>query len=132
MDYRFAPDSSINQIRPVAKELIALRPEVIFAHSTPVIAGLHHESREIPIVFAGIADPIGSGFITSLPRPGGHITGVMQYEASVTGKWLAMLNRAKRATTQARGDREGRQESFEQRGAAWVMMALSHRPRPGP
>jgi putative ABC transport system substrate-binding protein len=45
----------------------------------------------IPIVFASVADPIGSGFVASLPRPGGNITGVMLYEASVSGKWLAML-----------------------------------------
>jgi putative ABC transport system substrate-binding protein len=91
IDYRFAPSSSTDEARPIVKELIALQPEVIFTHSTTVIAAIQHENREIPIVFAGIADPIGSGFITSLPRPGGNITGVMQYEASVTGKWLAML-----------------------------------------
>jgi putative tryptophan/tyrosine transport system substrate-binding protein len=59
--------------------------------NTPVIAALQRESHTIPIVFAGVADPIGSGFVASLPRPGGNITGVMLYEASVTGKWLAML-----------------------------------------
>jgi putative ABC transport system substrate-binding protein len=91
IDYRFAPFSSTNQARPIVKELIGLQPEVIFTHSTMAIAALQHENREIPVVFAGIADPIGSGFVTSLPRPGGNITGVMQYEASVTGKWLAML-----------------------------------------
>jgi putative ABC transport system substrate-binding protein len=64
---------------------------VILAHSTPVTAALQRESRTIPIVFTVIADPIGSGFIASLPKPGGNMTGVMQYEASVTGKWLAML-----------------------------------------
>jgi putative ABC transport system substrate-binding protein len=75
----------------LAKELVALQPDVILAHSTPVTAALQRESRTIPIVFAVVADPVGSGFIASLPRPGGNITGVMQYEASVTGKWLAML-----------------------------------------
>jgi putative ABC transport system substrate-binding protein len=64
---------------------------VILAHSTPVTAALQRESRTIPIVFATAADPIGSGFVASLPRPGGNITGVMNYEASVIGKWLAML-----------------------------------------
>jgi putative ABC transport system substrate-binding protein len=64
---------------------------VLFTHATPLVAALQRESRTIPIVFAGLADPIGSGFVASLPRPGGNITGVMQYEASVTGKWLAML-----------------------------------------
>src|SRR4029077_6442212 len=71
--------------------LVALQPDVIFTHSTPTVAALLSESRTTPIVFAGLADPIGSGFVASLPRPGGNITGVMQYEASVTGKWLAML-----------------------------------------
>jgi len=74
-----------------AKELVALRLDVIFAHATPVVAALRRETSVIPIVFAGTADPVGSGFITSLPRPGGNTTGVMLYEPSVTGKWLAML-----------------------------------------
>jgi putative ABC transport system substrate-binding protein len=89
IDTRFAPAGALAQA--VAKELVALQPDVILAHSTPVTAALQRESRTIPIVFAVVADPIGSGFIASLPRPGGNITGVMQYEASVTGKWLAML-----------------------------------------
>jgi putative ABC transport system substrate-binding protein len=89
IDYRFAPASA--QMQVLAKELVALQPDVIFAHSTPVTAALQRESRTIPIVFASVTDPVGSGFVASLPRPGGNITGVMQYEASVTGKWLAML-----------------------------------------
>jgi putative tryptophan/tyrosine transport system substrate-binding protein len=89
IDYRFAPAGAQAQV--LAKELIALQPDVILANSTPVVAALQRESRTIPIVFAAIADPIGSGFVASLARPGGNITGVMQYEASVTGKWLAML-----------------------------------------
>jgi putative ABC transport system substrate-binding protein len=70
----------------LAKELVALQPDVILAHSTPVTAALQRESRTIPIVFAAVSDPIGSGFVASLPRPGGNITGVMNYEYSVTGK----------------------------------------------
>jgi putative tryptophan/tyrosine transport system substrate-binding protein len=89
IDARFAPAGTQAQV--LAKELVALQPDVILAHSTPVTAALQRESRTIPIVFAVVADPIGSGFIASLPRPGGNITGVAQYEASVTGKWLAML-----------------------------------------
>jgi putative ABC transport system substrate-binding protein len=88
-DYRFAPAGAQAQV--LAKELVALQPDAIFAHATALVAALQRESRTIPIVFAGVGDPIGSGFIASLPRPGGNITGVMQYEASVTGKWLAML-----------------------------------------
>ena len=75
----------------LAKELVALQPDVIFAHSTPVTAAVQRESSTIPIVFVAIADPVGSGFVASLPRPGGNMTGVMNYEASVIGKWLAML-----------------------------------------
>jgi putative ABC transport system substrate-binding protein len=89
IDYRFAPGSAQAQV--LAKELVALQPDVIFSHTTPITAALQRESRTIPIVFASVADPIGSGFVANLARPGGNITGVMQYEASVTGKWLAML-----------------------------------------
>ena len=89
IDVRFAPATA--QAQMLARELVALQPDVILAHTTPVTAALQQESRVIPIVFAAIVDPIKSGFVTSIPRPGGNITGVMQYEASVTGKWLSML-----------------------------------------
>src|SRR6516165_5477832 len=75
IDYRFAPAASPDQAQPFAKELVALQPDVIFGATTPVITALQRETREIPIVFAGVADPIGSGFIASLPHPGGNITG---------------------------------------------------------
>jgi putative ABC transport system substrate-binding protein len=89
MDYRFAPAAAQAQV--LAKELVSLQPDVIFAMPTPAVVALQRETLEIPIVFAALADPIGSGFIASLSRPGGNITGVMQYEPSVTGKWLSML-----------------------------------------
>jgi putative tryptophan/tyrosine transport system substrate-binding protein len=89
VDYRFAPAGA--QAQALAKELVALQPDAIFAIPTPAVAALQRETHEIPIVFAALADPVGSGFIASLPRPGGNITGVMQYEPSVAGKWLAML-----------------------------------------
>jgi putative ABC transport system substrate-binding protein len=89
IDYRFALAGA--QAQALAKELVSLRPDVIFAMPTPAVAALQRETLEIPIVFAALADPIGSGFIASLPRPGGNMTGVMQYEPSVVGKWLSML-----------------------------------------
>ena len=67
IDYRFAPASA--QVQVLAKELVALQPDVILANSTPVTAALQRESRTIPIVFVAVADPIGSGFVASLPRP---------------------------------------------------------------
>ncbi|SRR6266536_3747619 len=73
IDYRFAPAGTRAEV--MAKELIALRPDVILANSTAVAAALQRESRTIPIVFAGLADPIGSGFVASLARPGGNMTG---------------------------------------------------------
>src|SRR4029078_10408300 len=75
----------------VARELIALQPDLILAQSTPATAAMQQETRTIPIVFAGVADPIGSGFAASLSRPGGNLTGLLQYEEGITGKWLAML-----------------------------------------
>src|SRR5262249_31613235 len=74
IDDRFAPAGA--QAQGLAKELVALQPDVIFTHSTPLVAALQRESLTIPIVFAAIADPGGAGFIASLARPGGNITGV--------------------------------------------------------
>jgi len=89
VEYRYAPAGT--QVQALAKELVALQPEVIFAQSRPVVAALRAESDTIPIVFTAVIDPIGAGFITSLARPGGNITGFMVYEPSVVSKWLAML-----------------------------------------
>jgi putative ABC transport system substrate-binding protein len=89
IDYRFAPAGA--RARLLARELIALQPDVILTQSTPATAAMQPETSTIPIVFAGVADPIGSGFIASLSRPGGNLTGLLQYEEGITGKWLAML-----------------------------------------
>ena len=89
IDYRFAPAGAQAQL--LARELVALRPDVLLAQSTPATAALKPETSTIPIVFAGVADPIGSGFVASLSRPGGNLTGLLQYEEGITGKWLAML-----------------------------------------
>jgi putative tryptophan/tyrosine transport system substrate-binding protein len=90
IDTRFAAGRA-DQFQMLAKELLALLPDVILAHSTPVAATLQRESRTIPIVFVSVSDPIGSGLVVSLARPGGNLTGVLQYEAGITGKWLSML-----------------------------------------
>src|ERR1700730_11156673 len=78
IDYRYAPDSIPEQARAAAKELIDLQPDLMFAHATPIITALQRESRTIPIVFVEASDPIGSGFVASLPRPGGNLTGFLQ------------------------------------------------------
>ena len=90
IDTRFAA-ASPDQFQAFAKELLALQPDVIFADTTPAVTALLRESRTVPIVFNGVSDPIGSGFIASLARPGGNLTGLLNFEASITGKWLQML-----------------------------------------
>jgi putative tryptophan/tyrosine transport system substrate-binding protein len=90
IDARFAAGKA-DLFQMLAKELAALHPDVIFAHSTPIVAALQRESRTIPIVFVSVSDPIGSGFVASLARPGGNFTGLLQYEEGISGKWLAML-----------------------------------------
>jgi ABC-type uncharacterized transport system substrate-binding protein len=89
IEYRFAPAGT--QARLLARELVALQPDVILTQSTPATAAMQPETSTIPIVFAGVADPIGSGFVASLSRPDGNLTGLLQYEEGITGKWLAML-----------------------------------------
>ena len=88
-DFRYAPAGA--RAQEIARELIALQPEVILAQGTPISAALKQETRTVPVVFVGNVDPVGSGFVTSLSRPGGNLTGFLSLEASITGKWLAML-----------------------------------------
>jgi putative ABC transport system substrate-binding protein len=90
IDYRFAA-AGARHPQAFAKELVALQPDVILAHSPPVASAFQRESRTIPIVFVNVSDPIGLGFIASLARPGGNLTGVVHYEAGIVSKWLAML-----------------------------------------
>jgi len=90
IDYRFGAGRS-DQYVSQAKELLALRPDVILTHSTAITATMQRETNTIPIVFTEVSDPIGAGFINSLPRPGGNLTGVLLYETGIVGKWLAML-----------------------------------------
>jgi putative tryptophan/tyrosine transport system substrate-binding protein len=83
--------ASVDQARMLAKELVDLKPDVILSQGTPVTAALQHETRTIPIVFAAVSDPIGEGFIASLARPGGNMTGFANNEVGMVGKWLELL-----------------------------------------
>jgi putative tryptophan/tyrosine transport system substrate-binding protein len=82
---------NVDRARMWAKELVKLQPDVILAHTTPATAALQRETRTIPLVFVTVADPVGSGFVASLARPGGNITGFMLYDPSMGGKWLELL-----------------------------------------
>ena len=90
IDTRFSAPGD-NQLREVAKELIALQPEVIFATNSPATTALQSETRAIPVVFLGVSDPVGLGFTAAVARPGTNMTGFLLYEESITGKWLGML-----------------------------------------
>jgi putative tryptophan/tyrosine transport system substrate-binding protein len=90
MDLRWAA-GNVDRMRRFAKELVELGPDLILASTTPVTAALRRETQTIPIVFAGISDPVGAGFVASLPRPGGNITGFINIEAAIGGKWLELL-----------------------------------------
>jgi putative ABC transport system substrate-binding protein len=74
-----------------AREIIAVDPDLIFAETTPVVAAVLRENRKIPVVFVNVSDPIGSGFVDSLARPGGLVTGFISNEATLTSKWLELL-----------------------------------------
>ena len=85
------PAGDLDRIRTIAKELVGLKPDLIFAANTPSVAALQRETREIPIVFANLSDPVGSGLVASLADPGGNTTGFAAFEYSLGSKWLEIL-----------------------------------------
>jgi len=90
-----------NRLRSDARELASLRVDVVMAITTPAVAALKQEAPAIPVVFVAVSDPVGSGFIDSLPRPGGNITGFINLEGSLSGKWLELLKEIAPAVTHA-------------------------------
>ena len=80
-----------DRIATFATELVGAQPDVIFCSATVVTAALHRETTTIPIVFAIVGDPVGAGFVASLARPGGNITGFTSSEPAMGGKWLSLL-----------------------------------------
>ncbi len=82
----------VTRMQVLAKELVGLQPDVILAATVPVTAALQRETRTIPIVFVGVADPVASGFVAKISQPDGNITGVGYMEASVVGKLLELLS----------------------------------------
>lgn len=90
IEWRYAAGDA-SRFAPLAKEIIALKPDVIFVQSTGFAAAVHKETSTIPVVFSNVSDPVGSGFVASLPRPGGNITGLSLFDRGIAGKWLGML-----------------------------------------
>jgi putative ABC transport system substrate-binding protein len=91
MDLRWA-GADVNRMRALAQELVGLQPDIILTNSTPATAALQRETRTIPIVLAGVGDPVASGLVPRLDRPGENITGFATNEATLGGKWLELLS----------------------------------------
>jgi putative tryptophan/tyrosine transport system substrate-binding protein len=91
MDFRWT-GGDINRIQAFAQELVGLQPDIILVNSTPATVALQRETRTIPIVFVGVTDPVASGIVERLDRPGGNVTGFAIWEAPVAGKWLELLS----------------------------------------
>jgi putative tryptophan/tyrosine transport system substrate-binding protein len=90
-----------NRIRTFAKELVDLRPDVILSITTPATAAVQRETQTIPIVFTAVGNPVGDGFVASLSRPGGNITGFMIQEPAIAGRWLELLTEIAPRVTRA-------------------------------
>ena len=90
IDYRWTA-ADLERMAKFAKELVALKPDLIVGQTTPVIEALQRETKTIPIVFAIVSDPVGSGFVNSLSQPGGNITGFINVKSSLSGKWVELL-----------------------------------------
>jgi len=90
IDYRWTPGDAVH-LRKSAEELVALRPEAILAGVGPTTPALQRASRTVPIVMAQGIDPVGAGFVQSLARPNGNVTGFIQFEYSLAGKWMELL-----------------------------------------
>jgi len=89
IDSRWA--TSAVETRKYAAELAALAPDVILTASSPALAALQQATRTVPIVFVNVIDPVGSGFVDNIARPGGNTTGFLLFEYSLSGKWLELL-----------------------------------------
>jgi putative tryptophan/tyrosine transport system substrate-binding protein len=91
IDIRWGLSGDPERIRKNVTELVALTPDAIFATTFPIVAALQQMTRAVPIVFAGLIDPVGAGLVASLARPGGNTTGFAAYEYSLSVKWLELL-----------------------------------------
>ncbi len=83
-----------DRMRAHISEIVGLKPDVILAQNTPMVAALRQQTSTIPIVFVQVSDPVGDGFVGSLARPGGNVTGFTNSMASLGGKWVEILKEA--------------------------------------
>jgi putative ABC transport system substrate-binding protein len=100
LDIRWGAGNA-ERYRQYARELVALSPDVILADASSSVAALQQATRTVPIVFAGVIDPVGAGFIKSLARPGGNTTGFTAFEYAISAKWLGLLKEVAPSVTRA-------------------------------
>jgi putative tryptophan/tyrosine transport system substrate-binding protein len=99
IDYRWATPGDAKSLQQFAKELVGLQPDLILSNNTPTTLALLEQTQTIPIIFAIVADPLGSRFVTSFARPGGHVTGFTNMEPTMAGKWPELLKEIAPRTT---------------------------------
>jgi len=101
IDQRFGSTGDSDLVRNQVQELVALAPDLIVASGGPNVAALQQASRSVPIVFVGVVDPVGAGFVASLARPGGNTTGFTSFEYGMSAKWLELLKEIDPRVTRA-------------------------------
>ncbi|MGB7694024.1 MAG: ABC transporter substrate-binding protein [Pseudolabrys sp.] len=100
IEYRWSAGDA-ERTRKYAAELVALAPDVILAGNTSTVGPLQQATHTVPIVFAGVVDPVAAGFVDNLARPGGNTTGFTQFEYGMSGKWLELLKEIAPRVTRA-------------------------------
>ena len=91
LDTRWTSAGNVEEMQRFAKELVALQPDLMLGHTTTATVALRQQTRTIPVIFAFVSDPVGSGLVASFPHPGGNVTGFMVMEPTMAGKWLELL-----------------------------------------
>ena len=91
IETRWPIPADVESMQRFAKELVALQPDLILSHITPTTAALLQQTHTIPIIFATVSDPVGSGFVASFSRPDRNVTGFTSIEPTMAGKWLELL-----------------------------------------
>ena len=105
----------VGAMQRFAKELVVQQPDLILTQNTPTTAAMLQQTRSIPIVFANVSDPVGSGFVVSFPLPGGNVTGFVVTEPTMAGKWLELLD-----CTACCESRDAVQPGIGRRGVPWL------------
>ena len=95
------PKTDLADLRRLVTEVLSARPDVVVSAGATITGPLLEVTRSVPVVFTSVVDPVGAGFVESLAQPGGNATGFMQFDFSLSGKWLELLKQVAPATTRA-------------------------------